>query len=66
VYAGLTPQKFSRASGALLKRAIDTKVENFKKTGQYTHAVYDALVFRKVGGRGVTLLVMTPSTHHVY
>lgn len=34
--------------GNLLKRAIDTKVENFKKTGAMTHALYDALVFKKV------------------
>lgn len=43
--------------GALLSRAINTKIENYRKTGEVTHAVYDALVFRKVrqllGGRVV-------------
>lgn len=34
--------------GALLTRAVNTKLENWRKTGSVTHAVYDALVFRKV------------------
>lgn len=34
--------------GALLSRAINTKIEHYRKTGLVTHAVYDALVFRKV------------------
>jgi hypothetical protein len=34
--------------GALLKKAVDAKLENWRTTGQVTHRVYDALVFRKV------------------
>ena len=32
----------------LLAKAINTKVENYRKTGEVTHTLYDALVFRKV------------------
>jgi long-chain acyl-CoA synthetase len=42
--------KLLSSLGALLQRAIATKVENFKKTGSLTHPVYDRLVFRKVSG----------------
>jgi len=35
--------------GALLKKAVDAKLHNWRTTGQVTHKVYDALVFRKVG-----------------
>jgi hypothetical protein len=34
--------------GALLKKAVDAKLHNWRTTGQVTHRVYDALVFRKV------------------
>jgi hypothetical protein len=34
--------------GNLLAKAINTKVENYRKTGEVTHTLYDALVFRKV------------------
>lgn len=34
--------------GALLKKAVDAKLENWRTTGQVTHRLYDALVFRKV------------------
>lgn len=34
--------------GALLKRALETKIENYKQTGEVTHRFYDAVVFRKV------------------
>lgn len=34
--------------GALLTRAVNTKLAAWKEKGQVTHAVYDALVFRKV------------------
>lgn len=41
--------------GSLLSRAINAKVDHYRKTGEVTHRVYDALVFRKVrallGGR---------------
>jgi long-chain acyl-CoA synthetase len=36
--------------GALLRRAVNTKLANFRATGQITHRVYDALVFRKLRG----------------
>jgi len=36
----------------LLAKAINTKVENYRKTGEVTHTLYDALVFRKVSLRG--------------
>lgn len=35
--------------GALLKKAVDTKLHNWRTTGEVTHRLYDALVFRKVG-----------------
>ena len=35
--------------GALLTHAVNTKLANLRETGQVTHVVYDALVFRKVG-----------------
>lgn len=34
--------------GNLLKHAIEVKLENFRKTGSYTHAFYDRIVFSKV------------------
>jgi long-chain acyl-CoA synthetase len=34
--------------GALLQKALTTKIENFRRTGEVTHRLYDALVFRKV------------------
>lgn len=34
---------------ALLKKAVDAKLQNWRATGQVTHRIYDALVFRKVG-----------------
>lgn len=34
--------------GALLKKALDAKIAHYEKTGQTTHAFYDAVVFRKV------------------
>jgi len=34
--------------GALLTRAINTKLDNWRKTGEVKHSLYDALVFRKV------------------
>jgi long-chain acyl-CoA synthetase len=39
--------------GALLQKALTTKIEHFRQTGEVTHRLYDALVFRKVSGRGV-------------
>lgn len=36
--------------GALLQKALTAKIEHFKQTGEVTHRVYDALVFRKVCG----------------
>lgn len=46
--------------GALLTRAINTKLENYRKTGAITHSVYDTLIFRNIrnllGGR-VEMLV---------
>lgn len=41
--------------GALLQRAVDAKLHYWRENGQVTHAVYDALVFKKIrnllGGR---------------
>lgn len=34
--------------GALLRRAVATKLSNFRSTGAIHHRVYDALVFRKL------------------
>lgn len=34
--------------GALLRRAVNTKLANFRSTGEIHHRVYDALVFRKL------------------
>ena len=34
--------------GALLKKAVDAKLHNWRTTGEVTHRLYDALVFRKV------------------
>jgi hypothetical protein len=36
----------------LLAKAINTKVENYRKTGEVTHTLYDALVFRKASQKG--------------
>ena len=34
--------------GALLTRAVNTKLEYWRKEGTVHHTVYDALVFKKV------------------
>jgi long-chain acyl-CoA synthetase len=34
--------------GALFKRAVDAKLQHLRVTGEYTHAFWDRLVFRKV------------------
>ena len=34
--------------GALLSKAINAKIQHYRKTGEVKHAIYDALVFRKV------------------
>ncbi|WVF70999.1 hypothetical protein IAT40_005795 [Kwoniella sp. CBS 6097] len=34
--------------GALLRKAVEAKTANWRETGSVTHAVYDALVFRKI------------------
>lgn len=34
--------------GALLTKAVNAKLENWRTKGEVKHAVYDALVFRKV------------------
>ncbi|KAJ9115720.1 hypothetical protein QFC20_001047 [Naganishia adeliensis] len=36
--------------GALLQKALTTKIEHYRQTGEVTHRLYDALVFRKVRG----------------
>lgn len=48
----------SEASGvkrALFRKALNSKIANLRATGQYTHALYDRLVFGKLralmGGR---------------
>ena len=35
--------------GALFRKAVATKIHNLRASGQFTHALYDRLVFRKVG-----------------
>ena len=37
--------------GALFRKAVATKITNLRANGQFTHALYDRLVFRKVGAR---------------
>lgn len=41
--------------GKVARRAIKVKIDNHKKDGSYTHAIYDRLVFKKMkaalGGR---------------
>lgn len=37
--------------GALLTKAVNTKLANWRETGEVTHPIYDALVFRKVSKR---------------
>lgn len=39
--------------GALLQRAVDAKLHYWRENGQVTHAVYDALVFKKVSRSGI-------------
>jgi long-chain acyl-CoA synthetase len=34
--------------GALVRKAVETKLANWRATGTVKHALYDALVFRKV------------------
>ena len=34
--------------GALLTKAVNTKLAKWRETGEVTHPIYDALVFRKV------------------
>lgn len=34
--------------GALLTKAVNTKLARWRETGEVTHPIYDALVFRKV------------------
>jgi long-chain acyl-CoA synthetase len=38
--------------GALLQKALTTKIEHYRQTGEVTHRLYDALVFRKVSRLG--------------
>jgi len=35
--------------GALLTKAVNAKLANWRATGEVKHTLYDALVFRKVG-----------------
>lgn len=37
--------------GALLTKAVNAKLENWRTKGEVKHTVYDALVFRKVSSR---------------
>lgn len=34
--------------GALLTRAVNVKLANWRQSGEVKHSLYDALVFRKV------------------
>lgn len=34
--------------GALFRKAVATKLQNMRTNGQFTHALWDRLVFRKV------------------
>lgn len=46
--------------GALLKKAVDAKLHNWRTTGEVTHRLYDALVFRKVNN---TINARTHTNH---
>jgi hypothetical protein len=43
--------------GALLTRAINTKLENWRTKGEVTHKIYDILVFRKVSHSGAVSIL---------
>jgi long-chain acyl-CoA synthetase len=49
IYAAVKAQMNTPGlKGALLRRAVATKLENLHNSGELKHTVYDALVFRKV------------------
>lgn len=62
--------------GALLTRAVNAKLANWRQTGSVKHTLYDALVFRKVrkliildqndnGVRSETCWVVNSDTLHL-
>ncbi|WVO13079.1 hypothetical protein L204_100689 [Cryptococcus depauperatus] len=56
IHAAIVGQmKAGGLKGALLTKAVNTKLARWKETGEVTHPIYDALVFRKIrnlmGGR---------------
>ncbi|WVQ65243.1 uncharacterized protein L199_003416 [Kwoniella botswanensis] len=59
--------------GALLRRAVDAKIANWRQTGSVTHPLWDALVFRKIkallGGQLVYMCSgaapLTPEVHEM-
>ncbi|RSH90393.1 hypothetical protein EHS25_000998 [Saitozyma podzolica] len=46
--AVVTQMKAGGLKGALLTRAVETKLANWRTKGEVKHTVYDALVFRKI------------------
>ncbi|WVQ85698.1 hypothetical protein IAT38_007864 [Cryptococcus sp. DSM 104549] len=49
IHGAITEQMSSGGlKGALLTKAVNAKLENWRTTGSVTHSVYDTLVFRKI------------------
>ncbi|WVW80476.1 hypothetical protein I302_102458 [Kwoniella bestiolae CBS 10118] len=46
--AVVTQMQAGGLKGALLRRAVDAKLANWRETGSVTHPLWDALVFRKI------------------
>ncbi len=43
-------KEFEQATGikkSLITNAVETKLKNLKETGEFTHSIYDSLVFSK-------------------
>jgi hypothetical protein len=76
IYAAVQTQiNAGGLKGALLNKAVNTKLANWRANGEVKHTLYDVLVFRKVSPRwrlwyvsanfrSGTCLVETSSTSH--
>jgi long-chain acyl-CoA synthetase len=49
--------------GKIFRIAVETKLKNFRATGQVTHPLWDALVFRKV--RELLLVIFSDLFHNL-